>query len=158
MTDWTLEELTRLKSGHDRCKRLGQARRAPAATSETRIALVAFELGLTDRQLEQFYYVNRKGAKKRHFDHHAFAKSTASISIGFGMANCAAIRAGWSASKLGRAPAGMLSPRIREGMRHDRDNLQIPLQRVASRLFSNGAVFEERHARGTSGQSRDGAA
>jgi|GraSoi2013_100cm_1033763.scaffolds.fasta_scaffold224544_2 hypothetical protein len=25
-------------------------------------------------ELEQFYYVNRKGATKRHFDYHAFAK------------------------------------------------------------------------------------
>jgi hypothetical protein len=39
-----------------------------------RIALVAFERGLSDRELEQFYYVNRKGAKKRYFDHDAFAK------------------------------------------------------------------------------------
>jgi len=31
-------------------------------------------LAFTDRQLEQFYYVNRKGAKKRHFDSEAFAK------------------------------------------------------------------------------------
>jgi hypothetical protein len=44
------------------------------ATTETRIALVAFERGLSDRQLEQFYFVNRKGAKKRHFDTEAFAK------------------------------------------------------------------------------------
>src|SRR5882672_1079219 len=40
------------------------------ATMNARIEGLAF----TDRQLEQFYYVNRKGAKKRHFDHHAFAK------------------------------------------------------------------------------------
>src|SRR5258705_2732353 len=54
--------------------RLCQARNAPPATTETRIALVAFERGIPDRELEQFYFVNRKGAKKRHFDHQAFAK------------------------------------------------------------------------------------
>ena len=70
MTDWTPEEL----AAHLRCVRLCQARQTPQATTETRIALVAFERGLSDSELEQFYYVNRKGAKKRHFDHHAFAK------------------------------------------------------------------------------------
>ena len=35
---------------------------------------VAFELGLSERQLEQFYYVDRKGAKKRFFKHEAFAE------------------------------------------------------------------------------------
>jgi hypothetical protein len=74
MTDWTPEELARVSAAHLRCVRLCQARQAPRATTETRIALVAFERGLTDRHLEQFYYVNRKGAKKRYFDHEAFAK------------------------------------------------------------------------------------
>jgi hypothetical protein len=41
---------------------------------ETRIALVAFERGLSEHQLDQFYFINRKGGKKRHFDHEAFAK------------------------------------------------------------------------------------
>jgi hypothetical protein len=74
MTDWTLPELAKYKAAHLRCTRLCQARNAPRATSETRVALVAFERGLSDRQLEQFYYVNRKGAKKRHFDTEAFAR------------------------------------------------------------------------------------
>jgi hypothetical protein len=74
MTDWTLPELAKYKAAHLRCTRLCQARNAPRATSETRVALVAFERGLSDRELEQFYYVNRKGAKKRHFDTEAFAK------------------------------------------------------------------------------------
>jgi hypothetical protein len=56
-------------------KSLRQAKNAPPATMETRIALVAFERGISDRQLEQFYFVNRKGAKKRHFNHEAFAKA-----------------------------------------------------------------------------------
>jgi hypothetical protein len=51
-----------------------QAREAPRATTETRVAWVAYERGITDRQLEQFYYVNRKGAKQRHFNTEAFAK------------------------------------------------------------------------------------
>jgi hypothetical protein len=57
-------------------KRLGRIRRARPckATTETRVALVAFERGISDRQLEQFYFVNRKGAKTRHFDVSAFAK------------------------------------------------------------------------------------
>jgi hypothetical protein len=41
---------------------------------ETRVALVAFERAISDRQLEQFYFVNRKGAKKRWFNTPAFAK------------------------------------------------------------------------------------
>ena len=36
--------------------------------------LVASELGLYEEDLEGFFYVNREGAKKRHFDYHAFAK------------------------------------------------------------------------------------
>jgi hypothetical protein len=70
MTDWTPEEL----AAHLRCVRLCQARQAPRATTEMRIALVAFERGISTKELERFYFVNRKGAKKRHFDHHAFAK------------------------------------------------------------------------------------
>jgi hypothetical protein len=58
---------------HRRLIRIRQARDCRAPT-ETRIALVAFEFGISDRQLELFYYVNRKGAKKRHFDTDAFAK------------------------------------------------------------------------------------
>jgi hypothetical protein len=73
--DWTPEELAKYKAAHLRCVRLRQARNAPPATTETRIAFVAFERGISDHQLEQFYYVNRKGAKKRHFDHEAFAKA-----------------------------------------------------------------------------------
>jgi hypothetical protein len=44
------------------------------AIAETRVALVAFERGISDRQLEQFYYVNRKGSKRRHFNYEGFAK------------------------------------------------------------------------------------
>jgi len=38
------------------------------------VTLVASELGLSEEDLEGFFYVNREGAKKRHFDYHAFAK------------------------------------------------------------------------------------
>jgi hypothetical protein len=51
-----------------------QARNAPEATDDTRIALVAHQLGLSSRDLESFYYVNRKGSKKRYFDDKAFAE------------------------------------------------------------------------------------
>jgi hypothetical protein len=75
MTDLSIEALRALLSEEQRrLIRIRQARHhAPKATLETRVALVAFERGISDRQLEQFY-VNRKGAKKRRFDHHAFAK------------------------------------------------------------------------------------
>jgi hypothetical protein len=57
-TDWT---------------RLRQAQLA-RSTTETRIALVAFELGLSAKELEQFYFVRRSDAKLRHFNHKAFAE------------------------------------------------------------------------------------
>jgi hypothetical protein len=44
------------------------------ATTETRVALVAFERGISAKELERFYYVNRKGSKKRYFDNYAFAE------------------------------------------------------------------------------------
>src|ERR1019366_8512465 len=47
---------------------------APRASSESRVALVAFERGISAKELERFYYVNRKGSKTRYFDHHAFAE------------------------------------------------------------------------------------
>jgi hypothetical protein len=72
--DWTPEELAEYKAAHLRCTRLCQARNATRATTETRIALVAFERGISESEMEQFYFVNRKGAKKRHFNHEAFAK------------------------------------------------------------------------------------
>jgi phage gp16-like protein len=51
-----------------------QALDAPKANSATRVTLVASELGRSEEDLEGFFYVNREGAKKRHFDYHAFAK------------------------------------------------------------------------------------
>jgi hypothetical protein len=51
-----------------------QARNAPGATHDTRVALVSQQLGLSDTDLELFYYVNRKGSKKRYFDYPAFAE------------------------------------------------------------------------------------
>jgi hypothetical protein len=51
-----------------------QARNAPKATDDTRVALVSQQLGLSDADLEPFYYVNRKGSKKRYFDYPAFAE------------------------------------------------------------------------------------
>jgi hypothetical protein len=73
--DWTPEEFGRIQSrAPSLCSPVPSEKRAPA-TTETRIALVAFEHGISVRQLEQFYYVNRKGAKKRRFNHEAFAKA-----------------------------------------------------------------------------------
>jgi hypothetical protein len=75
MSDLSVEALRALLSEEQRrLIRIRQARHhAPKATLETLVALVAFDRGISDRQLEQFY-VSRKGAKKRRFDHHAFAK------------------------------------------------------------------------------------
>jgi hypothetical protein len=74
MTGCSEEALaTLLSEKHRRLIRIRSARDC-RPTTETRIALVAFDLGISDRQLEQFYFVNRKGAKKRWFDHDAFAK------------------------------------------------------------------------------------
>jgi hypothetical protein len=74
MTGCSEEALaTLLSEEHRRLIRIRSARDC-RATTETRIVLVAFELGISDRQLAQFYFVNRKGAKKRHFDTDAFAK------------------------------------------------------------------------------------
>jgi hypothetical protein len=73
MTQWSTEALAALSETHRRFIRLRLAQ-GRKATTETRVALVAFERGLSEHQLEQFYYVNRKGAKKRHFDTEAFAK------------------------------------------------------------------------------------
>jgi hypothetical protein len=72
--DWTPEELARISAARHRRVRLCQARQAPPATTETRIALVAFERGISAKELERFYYVNRKGSKKRYFDNYAFAE------------------------------------------------------------------------------------
>jgi hypothetical protein len=54
-------------------KYIFQAWKAPKATDDTRVTLVAYELGLSEQDLEPFFYVNRKGASKRHFDCEKFA-------------------------------------------------------------------------------------
>jgi hypothetical protein len=54
---------------------LAQARNAPRSNTETRIAFVSQQLGLSDADLEPFFYVRRKGSKKRYFDQEAFAKN-----------------------------------------------------------------------------------
>jgi hypothetical protein len=51
-----------------------QARKAPKAADDTRVALVAYQLGLSEQDLEPFYYVSRKGASKRHFHYGKFAE------------------------------------------------------------------------------------
>jgi hypothetical protein len=84
---------TMIGEKHWRLVRIRRARDC-RATTETRIAMVAFERGISDRQLEQFYFVNRKGAKQRHFDVHAFAKKYGVDIHCFGMATCADTRAG----------------------------------------------------------------
>jgi hypothetical protein len=74
MSEWTLDQVAHTATIRERNIRLGRARNAPMSITETRVALVAFEIGISDRQFEAFYYVNRKGAKKRHFNTEAFAE------------------------------------------------------------------------------------
>jgi hypothetical protein len=50
-----------------------RARNAPPSTDATRIALVSFQLGLSEEDLEAFYYVRRKGSKNRHFNYARFS-------------------------------------------------------------------------------------
>jgi hypothetical protein len=50
-----------------------RARNAPQANEATRVALVSHQLGLSELDLEPFYYVRRKGSKHRFFDLARFA-------------------------------------------------------------------------------------
>jgi hypothetical protein len=52
---------------------LAKARRAPKASMHTRMLLIANERGLTEKQLQKFYFQRRKGNKPR-FDYVAFAE------------------------------------------------------------------------------------
>jgi hypothetical protein len=56
-------------------KYIQQAWSAPKATDDTRVALVAHQLGLSEQDLEPFYYVRRKGASKRYFHYEKFAET-----------------------------------------------------------------------------------
>jgi hypothetical protein len=56
-------------------KYIFQAWKAPKATDDTRVALVAHQLGLSEQDLEPFYYVRRKGASKRYFHYEKFAET-----------------------------------------------------------------------------------
>jgi hypothetical protein len=58
-----------------------QALNAPKAVAETRVILVASQLGLSEEEIDRFYFVRRKGTKNRHFDYQAFAKKYG-VSIG----------------------------------------------------------------------------
>jgi hypothetical protein len=66
--------MSAINKTHEYWTYLSQARNAPSSTEETRVALVSQELGLSDADLEPFYFTNRKGAKKRFFNHEAFAQ------------------------------------------------------------------------------------
>jgi hypothetical protein len=60
-------------------QRLAKARRAPKADMHTRMLLIANERGLTEKQLQKFYFTRRKGNKPR-FNYVAFAeKQTISL-------------------------------------------------------------------------------
>ena len=72
-SDWSEEDLARISAAQLRFTRLNQARRS-RSTTETRVALVAIERGISTKQLARFYYVKRKGGKTRYFDYRAFAE------------------------------------------------------------------------------------
>src|ERR1700682_3078404 len=54
-------------------QRLAKARRAPKADMHTRMLLIVSERGLTQKQLQKFYFTRRKGSKPR-FDYFLFAQ------------------------------------------------------------------------------------
>jgi hypothetical protein len=59
---------------NDECwQRRANALRAPKADQETRVLLIAHERGLTQKQLEKFYFQRRKNCKPR-FNYLLFAK------------------------------------------------------------------------------------
>jgi hypothetical protein len=58
----------------DRGIRIRQTQEGARATTETRVALIVAERGLTKKQLAKFYVSRRKNCKPR-FDFWAFAKA-----------------------------------------------------------------------------------
>jgi hypothetical protein len=72
-SDWSEEDLARISAARLRFTRLSQARQS-RSTPEARVALVAFERGISTKQLGRFYFVKRKGGKNRYFDYRAFAE------------------------------------------------------------------------------------
>jgi hypothetical protein len=58
----------------DRGIRIRQTQEGARATTETRVALIVAERGLTEKQLAKFYVSRRKNSKPR-FDYWAFAKA-----------------------------------------------------------------------------------
>jgi hypothetical protein len=58
----------------DRGARIRKAQEGARATTETRVALIVAERGLTAKQLAKFWVRRRKNSKPR-FDHWAFAEA-----------------------------------------------------------------------------------
>jgi hypothetical protein len=58
----------------DRGIRIRKAEKGARATTETRVALIVAERGLTKKQMAKFWVRRRKNCKPR-FDHWAFAKA-----------------------------------------------------------------------------------
>jgi len=75
-----MSTIQEIKKTSEYYKYIQQAWSAPKANDDTRVALVAHQLGLSDQDLEQFFYVRRKGASTRHFHYEKFAE-THGISI-----------------------------------------------------------------------------
>jgi hypothetical protein len=64
--------MNEVRKGPEYWQRLGNVRCAPKSSSETRVLLIANERGLTEKQLQKFYFTRRKGSKP-HFDYQLFA-------------------------------------------------------------------------------------
>jgi hypothetical protein len=62
-----------MRPSHPNSGSTARARNAPQANEATRVALVSHQLGLSELDLEPFYYVRRKGSKHRLFDLARFA-------------------------------------------------------------------------------------
>ena len=83
------------------------------------MALVAIERGISTKQLEQFYYVSRKGAKKRHFNHRAFAEKY-DISIDWIYNGFICEHPRGAAQATARPVAGTISPKEARHEQHRR--------------------------------------
>jgi hypothetical protein len=58
----------------ERLVRIRMARNTPKATTETRVALIVAERGLTEKQVAKYFVRRRKNCKPR-FDYQRFAKA-----------------------------------------------------------------------------------
>ena len=65
--------MNEIRKSDEYWQRLGNARRAPKADMHTRVLMIVNERGLTQKQLQKFYFTRRSNSKP-HFDYIAFAE------------------------------------------------------------------------------------